>query len=89
MGVGRRHAFAAHQPGQRIKVCEPFMSRIDSVLPLTRSTTVSSVRGSVSVWPSSRQLVRSRHPVPWRLTDTTRHDAANVSIERRVMTIGR
>jgi len=45
VGVGRRHAFAAHQPGQRIKVCEPFMSRIDSLLPLTRSTTVSRLRG--------------------------------------------
>jgi hypothetical protein len=40
------------------------MSRIESRLPLTRSTTVFRVRGSVSVWPSSRQLVRSCQTAP-------------------------
>ena len=64
------------------------MSRSESRLPLTRSVTVSGMRGSVSVCPSSRQLVRSTQAAPFRADDSTRHDEANVSIERRVMVMG-
>ena len=47
------------------------------------------MRGSVSVWPSSRQLVRRRHNVGVRRTaDSTRQKDAKVSIERCVIVIG-